>query len=654
MTGPGTVIAGRYRLVDQLAIGGMGSVWEAWDELLERPVAVKQLLTQPGLSQDESDTARLRVIREARITARLHHPHAVTLYDVVDQDGHPCLIMQYVPSKSLSTLLREKGPISVAFATRIGAELASALATAHRVGVVHRDVKPGNVLITEDGSAKLTDFGISHAVGDVTLTSTGVLTGTPAFLAPEVARGEESGFPADVFSLGATLYAALEGFPPFGTDPNPMAVLHRVASGRMLPPQQSGSLTPLLMRMLSTDPAARPAMTDVASTLNARLTGEPGRADSADRSTFALTVREDVDAHPSRRTPPPVVRTLAAAVPLLPPADPSPSGSGPAPAPSPSRHSRTPGPGSSAASSSVIPSSGNQSALDGSPSSQPSVSPPPGVQPPLRQAPPTPSRPAGSAVSEAAPIGRRPRGRRRTVLVATALVAVVALLSVVGYLATRSGDQGSAAGEAARISASSVPSSPASTSAARSTKPAAAAPAPAPAGSTSSSAAPPTPTSRQSAAAKPPASEELSTSAEPSTSKKSAPATTTEQDTTPSSAAGTGDHQGGAPTAAQLAAAITDYYAAMPTDTDRGWTRLTSNFQNGIARNRDYYESFWGSVDQVSAADVSASPPDTAEATITYSFKDGTVSTERTVFTLVEDGNALKIDDSSVVSGGSS
>ena len=212
------------------------------------------------MSDAEALLARQRVIREARITARLHHPHAVTIYDVVDDGDYPCLIMQFVPSSSLTGLLRERGTIPPAQVSRIGADLAAALHAAHEVGIVHRDVKPGNVLITDDGSAKLTDFGISHAAGDVTLTSTGMVSGTPAYLAPEVARGGTSGFSADVFSLGATMYAALEGAPPFGLEPNPMAVLHRVASGQIIPPQRSGPSTPLLLRMLAQAPADRPTI----------------------------------------------------------------------------------------------------------------------------------------------------------------------------------------------------------------------------------------------------------------------------------------------------------------------------------------------------------------------------------------------------------
>ncbi len=261
------LIAGRYRLVKQLGSGGMGVVWEAWDERLRRPVALKELHPQLGLSEAQAELANSRAMREARITARLHHPHAVPVFDVVEQDGQPCLIMQFLPSQSLHSLLGERGRLTPTEVSRIGAQVASALAAAHRVGIVHRDVKPGNVLIAEDGSAKISDFGISHALGDVTLTSTGMVTGTPAYLAPEVARGAESTFASDVFSLAATLYAAVEGAPPFGTHENPMALLHLVASGAVDPPTRGGALTPVLMRMLATEPEDRPSMDQVAREL---------------------------------------------------------------------------------------------------------------------------------------------------------------------------------------------------------------------------------------------------------------------------------------------------------------------------------------------------------------------------------------------------
>jgi eukaryotic-like serine/threonine-protein kinase len=287
-TGPGTVVVGRYRLVRRLANGGMGVVWLAGDTVLRRSVALKQLHTQPGLSKAEADLGASRAMREARITARLHHPNAVPVYDVVEHDGQPCLIMQYLPSTSLQTALEQMGRLEPGEVARIGADVAGALVAAHQAGIVHRDVKPGNVLIADDGTVKITDFGISHALGDVRLTSTGMVTGTPGFLAPEVARGGESGFASDVFSLGATLYAATEGHSPFGTDDNPMAVLHRAASGQVIPPVHSAALTPLLQRMLSADPDDRPDMLDVYRGLVQVRAGTAGPAAQARTDKLAV------------------------------------------------------------------------------------------------------------------------------------------------------------------------------------------------------------------------------------------------------------------------------------------------------------------------------------------------------------------------------
>jgi serine/threonine protein kinase len=236
-------------------------------------------------------------MREARITARLHHPHAVPVFDAVESDGQPCLIMQYLPSIPLSAVLRQRGPLPVAEVARFGAEVASALAAAHQLGIVHRDVKPGNVLIAdEDGRALISDFGISHALGDATLTSTGLVHGTPAFLAPEVARGEESSFAADVFSLGSALYAAVEGAPPFGADANPIAMLYRVALGRFEPPKHAGRLTPLMMEMLDDQPDARPSMPAVADRLRT-LRAEAGPSAAVihhEARTDALYVQQGV------------------------------------------------------------------------------------------------------------------------------------------------------------------------------------------------------------------------------------------------------------------------------------------------------------------------------------------------------------------------
>ena len=276
MSEAGDLIADRYRLQQRLGSGAMGVVWQAKDERLQRQVAIKQLLLQPGLGPEQGDQARQRAMREGRVAARLHHPHAISVYDVVVDDGLPVLVMEHLPSRSLAEALAEKGCLEPGTVARIGAESASALAAAHAAGVVHRDIKPGNILIAEDGTAKITDFGISHATGDVALTQTGLVAGTPAFLAPEVARGQQPTASSDIYSLAATLYAAVEGTPPFGAgEENPLALLHKVAAGDVPPPQQAGSLTPVLNSMLSADPEARPSALQVGDALHAVAAEDP-------------------------------------------------------------------------------------------------------------------------------------------------------------------------------------------------------------------------------------------------------------------------------------------------------------------------------------------------------------------------------------------
>jgi eukaryotic-like serine/threonine-protein kinase len=205
----GRPVAGRYRLNHPVGDGGMGVVWRAVDERLDRVVAVKQLRLPPGLDPGRAAQAQQRILREARIAARLQHPNAVAVYDVTDDASAPVLVMEYLPSRSLADVLDERGALPPHKVAAIGACAAAALAAAHAAGIVHRDVKPGNILLADDGTAKITDFGISHATGDVTVTSTGLL-GTPAFLAPEVARGEAPSPASDVFSLGSSLFAAVE------------------------------------------------------------------------------------------------------------------------------------------------------------------------------------------------------------------------------------------------------------------------------------------------------------------------------------------------------------------------------------------------------------------------------------------------------------
>ncbi|MGW4114104.1 serine/threonine-protein kinase [Actinosynnema sp. NPDC004786] len=273
MSDDGRLVAGRYRLGRRIGSGAMGVVWQAHDERLHRTVAVKQLLLQPGLAESDTDEAKRRAMREGRIAARLQHPHAIAVYDVAEDDGQPWLVMEYLPSKSLSTALSERGTLPPRDVASIGSQVASALAAAHNAGIVHRDIKPGNILLGNDGTVKITDFGISRATGDVTVTATGMLAGTPAYLAPEVAKGYDPGPPSDVFSLGSTLYAAVEGAPPFGLNENTIALLHQVASGKVVPPKQAGPLTALLMRLLRAEPEDRPTMAEAREALAAVAAG---------------------------------------------------------------------------------------------------------------------------------------------------------------------------------------------------------------------------------------------------------------------------------------------------------------------------------------------------------------------------------------------
>ncbi|GLY65922.1 hypothetical protein Atai01_25410 [Amycolatopsis taiwanensis] len=269
------LIADRYRIVRRIGAGAMGVVYLGHDQVLDRTVALKELLLSPTFSKDEAEHARKRSFREARLSARLQHRHAITVFNVVEDDGKPVLVMEYLASKSLAETLAEQRSLPPEQVARIGAEAASALAAAHEAGIVHRDVKPGNILIGENGCTKITDFGISRATDDGTLTGSGHFAGTPAFLAPEAARGEQPSQAADVFSLGATLYTAVEGRFPYGQIENQMALLYAAAAGRYTPPSQAGPLTGVLTRMMALDPAERPTMAEAARELAGVLTPEP-------------------------------------------------------------------------------------------------------------------------------------------------------------------------------------------------------------------------------------------------------------------------------------------------------------------------------------------------------------------------------------------
>lgn len=298
----GRLIAGRYRLIERIGSGAMGVVWRAEDEVLDRTVAVKELLIQAGHNREETDRARQRALREGRIAARLQHPHAIAVFDVADDGGRPVLIMEYLPSRSLADVLAKRGRLPREEVARIGIQVSAALVAAHAAGIVHRDIKPGNILIGPDGTVKLTDFGISRAAGDVTVTATGMFAGTPAYLSPEVARGHEPGPASDVFSLGSTLYAAVEGTPPFGTNDNAIALLHAVSTGQVAPPKKAGALTVPLMRMLADDPAARPTMKAVHEELSS-LDAQPIRTASAVAAPTLVATRSELPAATRRGLP---------------------------------------------------------------------------------------------------------------------------------------------------------------------------------------------------------------------------------------------------------------------------------------------------------------------------------------------------------------
>ncbi|MCA2210980.1 MULTISPECIES: serine/threonine-protein kinase [Nocardia] len=265
----GQKIAEHYRLVERIGSGGTGVVWRAVDERLQRSVAVKQIHIKPSLPEAERDVLRQRAIREARNAARFQHPNAIVVFDITEHNGDPCLVMEYLKSVSLAAELGQKGPLPLLEVARIGEQVASSLIAAHQAGLVHRDVKPGNILLGEHGEVKITDFGISRAAGDVTLTETGLICGTAAYLAPEVARGADPTPAADVFALGATLFHALEGEPPYGANANPLAVLYAAANGQVREPHNAGPATDFLLDLLNPEPLDRPTMTEARDALAA-------------------------------------------------------------------------------------------------------------------------------------------------------------------------------------------------------------------------------------------------------------------------------------------------------------------------------------------------------------------------------------------------
>ncbi|MFD4326816.1 serine/threonine-protein kinase [Nocardioides sp. NPDC058538] len=260
------MIAGRYRLERELGRGAMGAVWLATDEVLGRSVALKQLIALDGVS----DAA---VEREAQLAARLVHPNVVAVFDLVRDDDKPWLVMEYVEGKTLAHMVRDDGPLPVEDAARLIGQIASALRSAHAAGIVHRDVKPANIVVGRADRAKLTDFGIARGVDSQT-TQTGQVTGSPAYLAPEIATGGRANPASDMWSLGATLFQALTGEPPYGIGDNALATLYRVVHEDPPRTPLAGRLAPLLEHTMAYDPAERWSAEDVVDFLAGRLAAE--------------------------------------------------------------------------------------------------------------------------------------------------------------------------------------------------------------------------------------------------------------------------------------------------------------------------------------------------------------------------------------------
>lgn len=324
------MIGGRYRMGRAIGRGGMGEVFLAEDTVLGREVAVKHI----AKTDEDQATATERLLREARSAARIRHPNVVTVHDLVVEESAAYIIMEYVPAENLAQVLR-RGPIGPERAARIGAQVADALDAAHKLGVVHRDVKPSNILVASGDLAKLTDFGVARVAGDTGLTRTGHMIGSIAYMPPEVARGAEATTASDLYSLGATLYAAVEGHAPFADDnesSTSVAMLVRLVTEKAPPPTKAGALTDLITRLLSVDPSRRPSAAQTAELLRTATapavptTAAPPEAQDEDEALIKTRIRPATPAAPpavvSQPDEPPVVE-VDEPEPQEPPASPS-------------------------------------------------------------------------------------------------------------------------------------------------------------------------------------------------------------------------------------------------------------------------------------------------------------------------------------------
>ncbi|GAB3456479.1 serine/threonine-protein kinase [Streptomonospora sediminis] len=293
----GRLLSGRYRLAELIGEGGMGRVWEGVDELLDRPVAIKELTISPQLPAAEVEVLRTRMLREARSAAQLSHPSIITVFDVVEIDERPWIVMELVRGPSLGDLVRQER-MDPARAAKIGVQVAGALAVAHEHGIVHRDIKPGNVLIARGDRAVLTDFGIAHLEGSTHLTSTGLLVGSPSYLAPEQAHGYPAKPASDIWALGVTLYQAVEGSTPFSRS-TPMATLTAIVTADVPQPKAAGVLAPALERLLQKDAQDRPSVNEAVALLQEAAEGTQ-QQDAQQREPSTTAVQQP----PARSGPP--------------------------------------------------------------------------------------------------------------------------------------------------------------------------------------------------------------------------------------------------------------------------------------------------------------------------------------------------------------
>ncbi|WP_030345538.1 serine/threonine-protein kinase [Streptomyces sp. NRRL S-1022] len=394
----GLLIAGRYRLAESIGSGGMGRVWRAHDEVLHRKVAIKELTAALYVSDSDRAVLLARTRAEARAAARINHSAVVTVHDVLEHDGRPWIVMELVEGASLADTVKERGRVEPAEAARIGLWVLRALRAAHTAGVLHRDVKPGNVLLGADGRVLLTDFGIAQIEGDTTITRTGEVVGSVDYLAPERVRGHDPGPASDLWALGATLFTAVEGRSPFRRT-SPLGTMQAVVEEEAGEPRHAGPLAPVIAALLHKEPARRPGAEETEQMLAEAAEGRRPRAAQAFVPTQGSGVRTAPGAGPDTPAPGELPR----------------AGYGPGGA-----H------GAGSGTAAVEYGSGSGTPVPGHGSAGPGPDVVAGGPGAGRSATgPTAVAPAGGAFAAGGPARNRPRRRLRTLVLVVALAAVL-------------------------------------------------------------------------------------------------------------------------------------------------------------------------------------------------------------------------------------